>query len=120
MQVGRDVGIPMGDATVFRVGDAIISSGTTGSSTMANGSFCIGASCTLGDVVGSASTLGGGASDSVLVPGACSVVVLKIRMRARSWSMPLVASGGGRVPFRLFANFLLLARWRQPASRLVT
>ena len=68
MQVGRDVEIPMGDATIFRVGDAKIGSGTIGSSTMANGLFYIGAMCTLGDVVGSASTLGGGATDSVLVP----------------------------------------------------
>ena len=78
MQVGRDVEIPMGDATIFRVGDATISSGTIGSSTMGNGSFCIGANCTLGDVAGSASTLGGGASDSVLVTRACTVVVLKM------------------------------------------
>ena len=68
MQVGRDVEIPMGNATIFRVGDATISSGTIGSSTMANGSCCVGVICTLGDVAGSASTLGGGATESVLVP----------------------------------------------------
>ena len=30
---------------------------------------------------------------------------LKMLVRARSWSMPLVASGGGKVPFRACAKF---------------
>ena len=95
----------MGDATIFRVGDATISSGTVGSSMMANGSFCVCAICTLGDVAGCASTLGGGATDSGGLSGFCSFVALKIPVRARSWSIPLFASGGGILPFSAFAKF---------------
>ena len=99
MQAGRDVEVPMGDATIFRVGDATISSGIVGSSMMANGSFCVCAICTLGDVAGCASTLGGGATDSGGLSGFCSFVALKFPVRARSWSIPLFASGGGYFTF---------------------
>ena len=78
MQVGRDVEVPLGDATIFRVGDATISSGKMGSSMMVKGSFCDGAMCTFGDVAGSASTLGGGGTNSILFPGLCSLLALKM------------------------------------------
>ena len=105
MQVGRDVDVPMGDATIFRGSDATISSGTMGSLMMVKGSFCVGAICTLGDVAGSASTLGGGAIDSMLFPGLCSFVALKMLVRARSWSIPLVARGGGMLPLSACVKF---------------
>ena len=104
MQAGRDVEVPLGDAKIFRVGDATIISGNMGSLMMAKGSFCDGAMCTLGDVAGSASTLGGGAIDSMLFPGLCSFVALKMLVRARSWSIPLVARGGGMFPLSAFVK----------------
>ena len=105
MHVGRDVEVPLGGAQIFRVGNATVGSGTMGSSIMAKGSSCAGAICTLGDVAGSASTLGGGAIDSMLFPGLCSFVALKMLVRARSWSIPLVARGGGMFPLSARVKF---------------
>ena len=84
MNDGRGVDFPMGDATIFRGGNATINRGILGSLMMVKGSVGTAAVGTLGGVAGSASTLGGVAVNFGSCTRFSSADTLEMLMRTRS------------------------------------